>query len=62
MLNNNVDLILKLAERHKDYHQNYCKNHPPLFFASFFQSNMLKCIANLYLRHMDLLLQLIIDD
>ena len=32
-----------------------------LFFTSFFQGKMLKSIANLYLSHMYLVLQLIID-
>ena len=43
-------------------HQNYCKNHSPFFFVSFFQSKMLKSIENLNLRHMRLVLQLTTDD
>ena len=44
------------------YLQNYYKNHSPLFFASFSQGKMLKSIANLYLHHTHLVLQLTIGD
>ena len=39
-----------------------CKSHLPLFFVSFFQGNMLRCIENLYPPHINLVLQLTIDD
>ena len=57
-----MDLVWNLAECHEKCHSHYCKTHSPLFFVSFFQGKMLKSIKNLYLGHMHLVLQLIIDD
>ena len=57
-----IELILNLMEHQEKCHQNYCKNHSPFFFVSFFQSKMLKSIENLNLRHMRLVLQLTTDD
>ena len=37
-------------------------NLSPLFFASYLQGKKLKSIVNFYLRHMNIVLQLITDD